>query len=153
VIAAAGDDWLVSAELAPAPEGVLAPLYEAGARGSLAMPFCAACDQALELEQIVCDGCGAAGVDWQPVEPAGIVHAVTTVHRRQQGLIRADAPYHVLDVELVSGHRVVMTTLQPAAAGPLIGDAVRIGFRSVGGIAVPAAILDRSESTAMKEPS
>jgi uncharacterized OB-fold protein len=137
---AAIEDWLVSAELAPAPVGALAPLYEAGSRGSLEMPFCLACDRALELEQSVCDGCGGAGVEWRPVEPAGVVHAVTTVHRRERGLIRTDVPYHVVDVELDSGHRVVMTTLHPSATGPVIGDAVRIGFRSVGGVAVPAVI-------------
>jgi uncharacterized OB-fold protein len=133
-------DWLVVDELAPATGGALAPLYEAGAAGRLEMPFCAGCGQPLELEQQVCDACGA-GVRWLPVEPAGVVHAVTTVNRREPGLVRVDAPYHVVDVELQSGHRVVMTTQHQVARAPAIGDPVRIGFRAIGGVAVPAVAV------------
>jgi uncharacterized OB-fold protein len=114
-------------------------LYEAAARGRLAMPFCAACGQPLELDQSVCDHCPLADPVWRPVDPAGVVHAVTTVHRLERSLIRTNEPYHVLDVQLGSGHRVVMTTQLPTAAPPEIGDPVLIGFRCVGGVAVPAA--------------
>jgi uncharacterized OB-fold protein len=130
-------DWLVTDELAPATDGSLAPLYDASRGGSLAMPFCGVCDQALELEQVVCDTCGAS-VRWKVVEPEGVVHAVTTVHRLEPGLIRAAAPYHVVDVELNSGQRVVMTTDRPVTMPPGIGEQVRVTFRTVGGVAVPA---------------
>jgi uncharacterized OB-fold protein len=130
-------DWLVTDELAPATDGSLAPLYDASGGGSLAMPFCGACDQALELEQAVCDTCGAS-VRWKVVEPEGVVHAVTTVHRLEPGLVRTEAPYHVVDVELDSGHRVVMTTDRPLTTPPGMGNHVRVTFRTVGGVAVPA---------------
>src|SRR6201986_5480278 len=57
-------DWLVAADLAPdTADPGMAPVYEAAARGALALPFCAACSAPLELEQYVCDECGAnAGV-------------------------------------------------------------------------------------------
>jgi uncharacterized OB-fold protein len=131
-------DWLVVDELAPSTQGALAPLYVAAGAGNLVMPFCSKCGQPLELEQGVCDACGA-GAAWRPVEPAGVVHAVTTVHRKEPTLIRADAPYHIVDVELRSGHRVVMTTHRAVAEPPAIGDAVVIRFRTVGGVSVPAA--------------
>jgi uncharacterized OB-fold protein len=134
-------DWLVADELAPATHGSLAPLYEAADRGTLAMPFCSACRQPMELEQVVCDACGAAP-RWQAVEPAGVVHAVTTVHRHEPGLIRAEGPYHVLDVELNSGHRVVMTTDRHVTDPPAIADPVLVRFRRVGGVAVPAVATD-----------
>jgi uncharacterized OB-fold protein len=143
-------DWLVVDELAPATGGALAPLYDAGAAGRLDMPFCGLCGRPLELEQQVCDACGA-DVSWRPVEPAGVVHAVTTVNRREPGLVRVEGPYHVVDVELQSGHRVVMTTQQPVANPPAIGDPVRIGFRTIGGVAVPAVVvpfeIDKEMST------
>jgi uncharacterized OB-fold protein len=110
-------DWLVADELAPDPRGALAPLYEGAAVGQLVMPFCDHCSRPVELEQFVCDACGGR-VEWRPVDPSGTVHAVTTVHRREPGLIRASDPYPVIDVELDSGHRVIMTT-RPAGRAVL----------------------------------
>ena len=138
-------DWLVAPELAPdAADPVLAPLYAASAQGVLALPFCAACSVPLELEQYVCDRCGAstevgsAGRDWREVPPEGTVHAATVVHRREPGLIVASGPYPVIDVELASGHRLVLTTDTASSQAPDIGTAVAIAFRTVGGVSLPA---------------
>jgi uncharacterized OB-fold protein len=132
-------DWLVASELEPdAADPDLAPLYEAAARGVLVMPFCAACGTAVELEQDVCDRCGTTGRQWRETEKAGTVHAVTIVHRREPGLIVAGHPYPVVDVELASGHRLVLTTAAEAEHAPEIGTPVGITFRTVGAVAVPA---------------
>lgn len=135
-------DWLVADELAPAVTGTLAPLYEAAAAGVLALPFCGDCGATLELDQDLCDRCASGSVVWRRVEPVGVVHAVTTVHRREPRLTRpSDRPYHVIDAELASGHRLVLTTDRPADTPPAIADPVRIGFRTVGGTALPAVAL------------
>jgi uncharacterized OB-fold protein len=141
-------DWLVAAELAPdAGDPVMAPVYEAAARGALALPFCAACTAPLELEQYVCDGCGAnaeigtAGRQWRDVPLAGTVHAASLVHRREPGLIVATGPYPVIDVEVASGHRLVLTTVEPSGQAPGIGTPVEIAFRTVGAVTLPAARL------------
>jgi len=138
-------DWLVAPELAPdAADPVMAPVYEAAARGVLALPFCAACSVPLELEQYVCDACGASaeigtpGREWRDVPLAGTVHAATLVHRREPGLIVAMRPYPVIDVELDSGHRVVLTTATPSGQAPDIGAPVEIAFRTVGAVTLPA---------------
>jgi uncharacterized OB-fold protein len=133
-------DWLVADELAPDPHGTLAPLYEGAAAGQLVMPFCDHCSQPLELEQFVCDACGGR-VEWRRVDPSGTVHAVTTVHRREPGLIRVSDPYPVIDVELDSGHRVIMTTTRPVSEQPGIGQTVALSFRTVGDVAVPAVAV------------
>jgi uncharacterized OB-fold protein len=154
--AATAADWLVAPELAPDPaDPDLAPLYAAAARGVLVMPFCGDCGLPLELEQSVCDGCragagagaGAAKRQWREVPRAGTVHAATLVHRREPGLILADAPYPVVDVELASGHRLVLTTAQPSTSAPAIGAPVEIAFRTVGAVAVPAVIPPTGGST------
>jgi uncharacterized OB-fold protein len=135
----AGGDWLVAPGLAPDPaDRDLAPLYAAAARGVLAMPFCGGCGIPLELEQSACDACGTAGPRWREVARSGTVHAATLVHRREPGLIVADGPYPVLDVELASGHRIVLTTTRACPRPPEIGACAEIGFRRVGGVAVPA---------------
>ena len=137
--ATAVEDWLLDAALAPAADdGTLAPLYGAALRNELALPFCAACALPLELDQQVCDGCGDAEREWRTVDLRGVVHAATLMHRREPGLVHAAPPYPIVDVELTSGHRMVMTTVRPADTAPLIGTAVRIGFRRLGEVAIPA---------------
>ena len=137
--ATAVEDWLLDAALAPAADDdTLAPLYRAATHNELALPFCAACALPLELDQEVCDGCGDAERDWCTVDLRGVVHAATLMHRREPGLVHTKAPYPIVDVELTSGHRMVMTTVQPADTAPLIGTAVRIGFRRLGDVVLPA---------------
>lgn len=137
--ATAVEDWLLDNALAPAADDdVLAPLYRAAARNELAMPFCAACALPLELDQEICDGCGHSERDWRTVDPRGTVHTATLMHRREPGLVHGVAPYPIVDVELSSGHRMIMTTAQPAHTAPPIGAAVRIGFRHLGDVAIPA---------------
>ena len=148
-------DWLVAPDLAPdAGDPVMAPLYAAATRGALALPFCAACSTPLELEQYVCDACGAgaeigtAGRAWRDVPLEGAVHAATLVHRREPGLIVATAPYPVIDVELTSGHRLVLTTDAPSGTTPDIGAPVEIAFRTVGAVTLPAVRFPEAASAA-----
>ncbi|MGC2798495.1 MAG: OB-fold domain-containing protein [Mycobacterium sp.] len=137
--ATAVEDWLLDSALAPAADDdMLAPLYRAASRSELALPFCAACALPLELDQKVCDSCGDDERDWRTVDPRGTVHAATLMHRREPGLVHGLAPYPIVDVELTSGHRMVMTTVHPADTAPLIGTAVGIGFRRLGDVAIPA---------------
>lgn len=132
-------DWLLDDTLAPTVAGdPLAPLYEATARGELALPFCAGCAQPLELDQEICDACGSAEHDWRTVELRGTVHATTLMHRREPGLVRAQHPYPIVDIELTSGHRLVLTTTHPSGTAPAIGVVVGIGFRHLGTVAIPA---------------
>jgi uncharacterized protein len=131
-------DWLLSPELAPSVDGVLAPLFAGAAAGVLRLPVCAGCGLALELEQVVCDGCGTARVDWRDCAPTGAVHTVTVVHRHEPGLVVAAGPYVVADVQLASGHRLLMASVGPLDRPPTIGDPVTVAFRDVGGVAVPA---------------
>jgi uncharacterized OB-fold protein len=139
VTATAVEDWLLDNALAPiADDDLLAPLYRAAARNELAMPFCAACALPLELDQEICDNCGGAEHDWRTIDLRGTVHAATLMHRREPGLVHGTAPYPIVDVELTSGHRMVMTTVRPAGTAPPIGTAVRIGFRHLGDVAIPA---------------
>lgn len=133
------EDWLLDRSLSPDSEdAVLAPLYRAAAGNELVLPFCAACVSPLELDQKVCDRCGRNEADWRTVEPTGVVHAATLMHRREPGLVQASHPYPIVDVELTSGHRLIMTTMYPAAAAPAIGLGVRIGFRRLGDVSIPA---------------
>ncbi|BBZ70513.1 OB-fold domain-containing protein [Mycobacterium paraseoulense] len=140
-------DWLLAESLAPHVQGdPLQPLYDFAARGVLAMPFCAHCDLALELEQQRCDGCGALEMLWRQVEPVGEVHAATMMHRRERGLVVAEQPYPIVDVELVSSHRIVVTTVTPCPAAPPIGARVFLGFRRLGAATIPAIEYSKGSS-------
>lgn len=136
------EDWLLDQALAPdATDDLLAPLYQGAGLGELVLPFCDACDLPLDLDQQVCDGCGADRVCWRDVERSGTVHSVTVMHRRETGLVVATGPYPILDVELVSGHRLIMTTATATdpEAVPGIGDPVTVTFRRLGAVSVPCA--------------
>lgn len=136
---ATDQDWLLDATLAPdADDTALGPLYDAAERGELALPFCSDCGLTLDLDQILCDACGSDQVAWQSVEPRGVVHCATVVHRREPGLVRAEGPYPVIDVELIGGHRLILTTALPNRSAPAIGAQVQISFRHLGGRAIPA---------------
>jgi len=140
VTTALGTDWLLADSLAPIAAGdVLQPLYDGAVRGKLVLPFCEHCSLTLDLEQQVCDGCGAHAIAWRSVEPVGIVHAATVMHRREPGLVLATSPYQILDVELDSGHRLVMTTAEPEPTTAAIGDPVHVTFRDLGGVQIPSA--------------
>ncbi|WP_102143176.1 Zn-ribbon domain-containing OB-fold protein [Mycobacterium hubeiense] len=133
------DDWLLDPSLAPlAADDPLAPLYRATNRGELALPFCAACAQTLDLDQEICDNCGSTESTWRTVELRGTVHTATLMHRCEPGLVRTQHPYPIVDVELASGHRLIMTTTLPMSTTPAIGSAVHIGFRRLGDVAIPA---------------
>lgn len=133
-------DWLLSDSLAPVVSGDrIEPLYAGAARGALVLPFCAACSLPLDLEQHVCDGCGSHEIDWLETAPTGVVHSSTTMHRLEPGLVTARSPYPIVDIELVGGHRLIVTTVEQASRAPQIGDRVGIGFRNLAGVAIPAA--------------
>lgn len=133
-------DWLLDDGLAPDVDNdPLAPLYEGSARGELVLPFCGSCRRPLDLEQPVCDECGSFECAWLAVEPVGTVHSATVMHRAEPGLVHADGPYPIVDVELTSGHRLIMTTLEPTRLPPPIGAPVHVAFRFLGGVAIPAA--------------
>jgi hypothetical protein len=64
------------------------------------------------------------------------------MHRREAGLVRATDPYPIVDVEMDSGHRIIMTTLTPTDAAPRIGTTVHVAFRRLGDVAIPAVDLE-----------
>ncbi|ASR03182.1 MULTISPECIES: Zn-ribbon domain-containing OB-fold protein [Gordonia] len=141
-------DWLLSDSLAPVVAGdPLEPLYAGASRGALVLPFCGGCSLPLDLEQRVCDDCGSDEIDWLETLPRGVVHSSTTMHRLEPGLVTATGPYPIVDVELDGGHRLIMTTVEPAAGTPRIGDAVDIAFRYLAGVAIPAAQTITSTDT------
>jgi uncharacterized OB-fold protein len=144
----AAADWLLDDSLVPAVAGDrLEPLYVGASRGALVLPFCGGCALPLDLEQHVCDGCGSSEIDWRETTPAGVVHSSTTMHRLEPGLVRATHPYPIIDVDIDSGHRLIMTTVDDATRTPQIGDRVHIGFRHLAGVAIPAAQLTYSTDT------
>ena len=146
-------DWLVDDSLAPEVAGDrLAPLYAGARTGILVLPFCGRCATPLDLEQIVCDACASRAVQWRPTRAEGIVHSATLVHRVERGLVHVDGPYPVIDVETVSGHRIIMTTAEPSATAPAIGSPVTIAFRTIADVSLPAASLSSSSTTMEAKP-
>lgn len=129
---------LFDSDLEPAPAG-LEPLYAGTALGELRLPSCGSCGSPLDLVQVVCDRCGRLDVRWSAVALHGTVHAATTVMRPSRRFVIGNLPYHVVDVDLASGHRLTMAATHRGGATPAIGDAVAVQFARVGTTAVPRA--------------
>ncbi|MEH6796140.1 MAG: OB-fold domain-containing protein [Rhodococcus sp. (in: high G+C Gram-positive bacteria)] len=147
-------DWLLDPALAPTVDGdPLRPLYDGAARGELVLPFCSRCDAPVDLDQQVCDRCGSPETDWRATDLAGTVHSATLMHRLEPGLVATTAPYPIVDVELHGGHRLIMTTVDVASAAPRIGDNVRVGFRHLGGVTVPAAHIESDSAPSDSAPT
>jgi len=140
-------DWLVTDALAPIPNDLTAPFFEGCAEGRLALPICGSCAQPLWFEQLVCSTCASTQRTWIDAALCGEIHALTIVHRRQADVIVATVPYLVVDVELDTSHHLTMSTVEPSIEGFKICDRVEIGFRNIGGVAVPAILGIEKEDT------
>jgi uncharacterized OB-fold protein len=131
----------------PADDAVLRPFLQSTARDALSMPFCDRCGAPVDIDQRRCESCGAGAVCWRIVEPRGRVAAATMMHRRDAGVM-ADSRYAVVEVELLSGHRLITSTASASdhafqAGEPVALEMVRVGDRNIPRITVPTR-LERS---------
>jgi uncharacterized OB-fold protein len=132
-------DLLLRHGAEPDRGGGLDPLYEAGERGELHLPFCTRNRHPLDMDQSRCEQCGS-GPEWRRVEANCTILAVIVMHRLESRLVAVDAPYAVYDVELGSGHRLYLAAADPIAPAAVIGDQLAIGWVRIGDRTVPRII-------------
>lgn len=138
-------DWLMDPAARPSGEPPLEEFLEAAAAGSLSMPFCSLCDRPLDIDQVRCEGCCEGRPTWRQVDLTGRVLAAIEMHRFEKSLVRSTAPYQLVEVELVSGHRLIVSTDEPTSRKYQAGDAIDLGLVEVGGQNVPRIRTERSE--------
>ncbi len=75
------------------------------ARHPLDVQCCARCAAWQPLQRFACAACGSDALAWHRVDGAGVVWAITTVHRAPTPSFRALVPYAIAMVELAGGVR------------------------------------------------
>ncbi len=133
-------DWLLQDSAAPSDVAPLTQYLSGSAEGKLVMPFCAACQHPLDLDQLQCDACAHQERTWQEVEPAGVTTVAIMMNRVDARYVKHDAAYPVIEVLLNSGHRIIVSTSSVADA-PIAADTpVRLEFVRVGTQNIPRII-------------
>lgn len=107
--------------------GIMGGWHEALEAGELRFPKCRRCASWNWYPLPRCRACGDDTLDWTPVEPRGVVHSWTRVHRAFAHAQALQVPYTVAIVEITGAAGVRLACLQrPEGTGPAIGDTVQL---------------------------
>ena len=129
----------------PHPTAETRPFWDACARGELLYQRCGHCGQAQLIPRTLCAHCQHAQLDWLACAGTGRILSFTLVHRAPSAAFREQLPYVIALVDMDEGFRLMVNMDHEAESPPAIGQAVRIGFRDVEGMALPHArrLLER----------
>ncbi|MGE3621529.1 MAG: Zn-ribbon domain-containing OB-fold protein [Acidimicrobiia bacterium] len=127
---------------------VLAPFWEALARGSLAFPRCTGCGRFQWYPQAMCPRCRAMDFEWTDVEGTGRVFTFTVVRQAflPEFADRLPTTVALVEVGAAPGVRLVTNVLtadrRDAAGRVAVGDLVDIEVEEVSpGVFLPFAVL------------
>ncbi|MBB6406339.1 3-ketoacyl-CoA thiolase [Arthrobacter sp. AZCC_0090] len=134
---AALEDWLVLDAAAPSTDEPLRTFLDGAALGDLRLPFCTN-GHPLDFDQGRCEQDGSSDPPvWESVPSQATVIASIVMHRIEKTFVKALVPYPVIEVELVSGHRLYVSTDREPALSYQTGDEVKLTFVSVGETRIP----------------
>lgn len=123
----------------PQPTAETRPFWEGCALGELRYQRCAHCGQVQSIARALCASCQHRALEWRVSTGLGRVLSFTVVHRAPVPALREEVPYVIALVDMAEGFRLMVNMEQRADAPPAIGQTVRIGFRTVEGVALPHA--------------
>lgn len=83
-----------------------------------------------------CPACGSRQIKRAPLQPYGVVYALTSVNRAPSSEWRELAPYDIALIDLADGVRV----MTHAQAGLRIGDAVQVTYVHINERLIPKAV-------------
>lgn len=113
-------------------------------RGGVGVVFqqCQGCDRLWYFRRGFCPGCGRRDPATRRSAGIGRVHATTLVQRAPTDAFRAIAPYRIVLVDLAEGFRIMAHGDRSLA----IGDAVRVGVRTIAGRPLPYFMKDSQDA-------
>lgn len=115
------------------------PFWDGCAAGELRYQRCGHCGQVQLIPRSLCAACHRTGLVWEVSEGRGRILSHTTVHRAPTPAFRADLPYVIALVDMDEGFRLMVNVQGGAEPELAIGQAVRIGFVEIEGMALPIA--------------
>lgn len=130
----AGDRPMVAVRPVPRPDEGSAPFWEACDRDELVVQRCTACGRLRFPPRPTCPSCRSFDHEWARLRGTGRVWSWVRAHPPLLPAFAEMAPYVSLVVELDEDplHLRMVGRLVDAAREPGIGDAVDVGFESVG---------------------
>ena len=110
--------------------------------GTLGFQRCRDCSSAVFYPRVLCPVCGSISLEWRTSGGRGVVHATTSVYRRE------DEPYNVALVDLEEGFRMMSRVEGVLAEEVGIGLRVRFEVREEddGPVAVFVPVEPAAES-------
>ena len=99
-----------------------AAFWAATEQRELVLPWCTECEQPFWYPRPACPRCLGTNISWRAASGQGEIYAVTVVHRAQNPLRAARAPYAVALVDLAEGVRMMTNIVG------LDADRVRVGM-------------------------
>jgi len=112
--------------LEPRESSLSRPYWAASRDERLVLPFCTACGDFFWYPRPVCPTCLADGIEWREAAGAGVVYAVTVLHKPGPGRDAKEGPYAVAIIELAEGVRVLSNVVGVAPGEVAVGAPVRV---------------------------
>jgi uncharacterized OB-fold protein len=125
----------------PVPTAETRAFWDGCAQGELRYQACEACGTVQPIPRSCCQHCQSAALQWRRSAGRGRILSHTTVHRAPTPAFRREQPYVIAIVDLDEGFRLMVNLAGGEQPGLAVGAAVRIGFVTVDGVALPQAEL------------
>jgi uncharacterized OB-fold protein len=107
---------------------VLAPHWQAAARGELVIPFCANCHRAQWPPRPNCLVCHSFDMEWRTIEPCGVLFSYFVAHKALHPAFEGEVPYASGVVTLSAGVKMLGRLVGVELADICIGMPVRTRF-------------------------
>jgi uncharacterized protein len=103
------------------------PFWDGLREGELRFQQCDACGRYRNPPRLACPFCGHSGATWRSVEPSGVIHTFTIVHRPPDSGFKPFVPYVIAVLDLVpEGLRLIGNVLGLPPEQVRIGMPVKI---------------------------
>jgi uncharacterized protein len=103
------------------------PFWDGLRAGELRFQRCDACGRYRHPPRLACPFCGHSGATWSAVEPSGVIHTFTVVHRPPDAGFKPFVPYVIAVLDLApEGLRLLGNVLGLPPAEVKIGMPVKI---------------------------
>lgn len=123
----------------PKPTSDTQHFWEGCTSGELRYQCCKHCGETQLIPRALCSACQRDDLQWQRSSGKGHVLSYTVVHRAPVPAFKEETPYIIALVDMEEGFRLMVNVKGGGATPVTIGQAVKIGFREIEGVALPEA--------------
>lgn len=123
----------------PKPTSDTQYFWEGCIAGELRYQRCKHCGEIQLIPRALCSACQHGDLQWQRSSGMGNVRSYTVVHRAPVPAFKEETPYIIALIDMEEGFRLMVNVKGGGTTPVAIGQAVKIGFREIDGVALPEA--------------